>query len=174
MAKFRVLTEPPPMPRGDAENQLEELRDYLTRLTEELEFLLTHLEAENIDDTTFQKIQGMIPKAYTGLPPVDGEASGGSANAWARGDHRHPTDGSRAAAADLADHVGDTANPHGVTKSQVGLGNVDNVQQYSASNPPPIPTPGQVGAIPTTEKGSAGGVAELDANGMVPSAQLPS
>jgi len=174
MAKFRVLTEPPPMPRGDEENQLMELRDYLTRLTEELEFLLTHLEAENIDDTTFQKIQGMIPKAYTGLPPMDGEASGGSASAWARGDHRHPTDSSRAAASALSAHVGNTANPHSVTKAQVGLGNVDNVQQYSASNPPPIPTPGQVGAIPATEKGSANGVAELDANGMVPSAQLPS
>ena len=168
------MTEAPPMARGDAENQLMELRDYLTRLTEELEYLLTHLEADNIDDTTFARIQQMIPDAYTGLPPMDGEASGGSANAWARGDHRHPTDTSRAAATDLSAHVGDTANPHSVTKAQVGLGNVDNVQQYSVSNPPPTPSASDVGAIPATEKGNAGGVAELDANGMVPSAQLPS
>lgn len=32
------------------------------------------------------------------------------------------------------------------TKSEVGLGNVDNVRQYSASNPPPTPTAQQVGA----------------------------
>lgn len=32
----------------------------------------------------------------------------------------------KAAAADLTAHTGDTANPHGVTKAQVGLSNVDN------------------------------------------------
>lgn len=32
-------------------------------------------------------------------------------------------------------HIANTSNPHSVTKSQVGLGNVDNVQQYSAANP---------------------------------------
>ena len=36
-------------------------------------------------------------------------------------------------------HIGNVSNPHEVTKSQVGLGNVDNVKQYSASNPPPYP-----------------------------------
>lgn len=174
MPKLRVITRTPPEPQGDPEQQVAQLRDYLLQLCEELAYLLTHLEADNINDSTFERIQGMIPKAYTGLPPMDGEANGGSANAWARGDHRHPNDDSKADAADLTAHVGDTANPHSVTKAQVGLGNVDNVQQYSASNPPPIPTPAQVGAIPATEKGSAGGVAELDANGMVPSAQLPS
>lgn len=60
-------------------------------------------------------------------------------------------------------HIADTDNPHTVTKSQVGLGNVDNVKQYSASNPPPYPvtsvngdtgavnlTASDVGALPTT------------------------
>lgn len=32
---------------------------------------------------------------------------------------------------DLTAHKGDKSNPHGVTKSQVGLGNVDNVKQAS-------------------------------------------
>lgn len=32
-----------------------------------------------------------------------------------------------------------SGNPHGVNKSEVGLGNVDNVKQYSVSNPPPYP-----------------------------------
>ncbi|MGN7402725.1 hypothetical protein ACTHO0_22990 [Cytobacillus praedii] len=51
---------------------------------------------------------------------------------------------------DLATHSADKANPHEVTKSQVGLGNVDNVKQ-----------------IPITEKGQPNGVAALDANGKV-------
>lgn len=174
MPKLRVITKTPPEPQGEPEQQVAQLRDYLLQLCEELAYVLTHLEADNINDSTFERIQEMIPKAYTGLPPMDGAASSGGTNAWSRGDHRHPHDDSKADAADLTAHVGDTANPHSVTKAQVGLGNVDNVQQYSASNPPPIPTPAEVGAIPTTEKGSAGGVAELDSNGMVPSAQLPS
>ena len=40
------------------------------------------------------------------------------------------------------------------TKSEVGLGNVDNVQQYSASNPPPYPVTsvnGDTGAVTITE-----------------------
>ncbi|MCQ4637662.1 hypothetical protein NE619_13090 [Anaerovorax odorimutans] len=35
-------------------------------------------------------------------------------------------------------------------------------------------TAAQVGAIPTSQKGATSGIAELDANGKVPSAQLPS
>jgi hypothetical protein len=44
-----------------------------------------------------------------------------------------------------------------LVKSDVGLGNVDNVQQ-----------------IPLSQKGAVNGVAELDATGKVPSTQLPS
>ena len=60
-------------------------------------------------------------------------------------------------------HIDDTDNPHAVSKSQVGLGNVDNVKQYSTSNPPPYPvtsvnsktgtvslTYSDVNAVPTT------------------------
>lgn len=36
----------------------------------------------------------------------------------------------------------------GLSKSDVGLGNVDNVRQYSASNPPPTPSAADVGAVP--------------------------
>lgn len=53
-------------------------------------------------------------------------------------------------------HVGNKQNPHGVTKAQVGLGSVDNVQQ-----------------IPLSQKGVANGVATLDANGKVPVEQMP-
>lgn len=53
----------------------------------------------------------------------------------------------------LLAHETDTGNPHAVTKSQVGLGNVDNVKQYSASNPPPYPVTsvnGNTGAVNLT------------------------
>ena len=39
----------------------------------------------------------------------------------------------------IDEHIADTDNPHEVTKAQIGLSNVDNVKQYSASNPPPYP-----------------------------------
>jgi hypothetical protein len=52
-------------------------------------------------------------------------------------------------------HSADKVNPHGVTKSQVGLGNVDNVKQ-----------------IPTSQKGVAGGVATLDEHGYITASQV--
>lgn len=37
-----------------------------------------------------------VPSAYTSNPEMDGTASAGSSTAWAKGDHIHPTDTSRA------------------------------------------------------------------------------
>lgn len=54
-------------------------------------------------------------------------------------------------------HFTSTSNPHSVTKSQVGLGNVTNDAQVKRS-----------------EMGVANGVATLDTTGKVPSSQLPS
>ncbi|KQL17691.1 hypothetical protein [Cytobacillus solani] len=51
---------------------------------------------------------------------------------------------------ELATHLADKANPHGTDKTQIGLGNVDNVKQ-----------------IPASEKGQPNGVAMLDADGNV-------
>lgn len=63
--------------------------------------------------------------------PADlGTAAAGSSGDFARADHVH--------------------NKPTYTKSDVGLGNVDNVQQYSASNPPPYPVTSvnnQTGAV---------------------------
>ena len=146
MPKLRRLVEAPPDARGDAEEQLRDLRDYLIGVTEELEYVLTHLEAENIDDTMWERISALIPKPYGGAPLMDGASSAGGSRNYARGDHRHPKDASKADAAALTSHAGNTANPHGVTKTQVGLGNVDNVRQYSASNPPPYPVTSVNGA----------------------------
>ena len=57
----------------------------------------------------------------------------------------------------LQEHLANRSNPHSVTKSQVGLGNVTNDAQVKRS-----------------EMGKAGGVATLDGNGQVPASQLPS
>ena len=57
---------------------------------------------------------------------------------------------------DLTSHIGNKKNPHGVTKEQVGLGNVANVAQ-----------------IPLSQKGAASGVATLDTDGKLTAAQLP-
>lgn len=57
MAKLRVFGENPPPPRGNGENQLRELRDYITRLKDELEYLLTHLGEDNLDDQTLARIR---------------------------------------------------------------------------------------------------------------------
>ncbi len=60
-----------------------------------------------------------VPSPYTSNPAALGTASPGSSANYSRGDHVHQ-------------------KPI-YSKSDVGLGNVDNVQQYSASNPPPYP-----------------------------------
>ena len=67
-----------------------------------------------------------VPTAYTSDPEMDGTASAGSSSYWAKGDHVHPTDTSRASANDLSNHISNTNNPHSVTATQVGLGNVVN------------------------------------------------
>lgn len=54
-------------------------------------------------------------------------------------------------------HIVNKLNPHDVTKSQVGLGNVTNDAQ-----------------VKRTEMGTSNGVATLDATGKIPSTQLPS
>ena len=62
------------------------------------------------------------------------------------------------AQSNLTTHTNNKTNPHGVTKDQVGLENVDNVKQYSASNPPPYPVTsvnGKTGAI-TLSAGDVG------------------
>lgn len=67
---------------------------------------------------------GMSPSNAT--PLINGTATSGVGVTGSRDDHVHPIDTSRAAASALTSHTGDTANPHSTTKTQVGLGNVDN------------------------------------------------
>lgn len=67
-----------------------------------------------------------VPTAYTSNPEMDGTASAGTSTSWAKGDHVHPTDTSRASSSDLTSHTSNTNNPHSVTATQVGLGSVVN------------------------------------------------
>ena len=57
MARLRVLGENPPSPKGSGEDQLRDLRVYLTRLKDELEFLLTHLGEDNLDGDLTEHIR---------------------------------------------------------------------------------------------------------------------
>lgn len=92
----------------------------------------------------------------------------------------------------LSTHSGKTDNPHKVTKAQVGLGNADNTADAdkNVATAKKLATARKINGvafdgskditvadstkIPTTQKGTVNGVAELDANGKVPSSQLPS
>lgn len=61
----------------------------------------------------------VTPKSAT-TPLMDGTASAGAENAYAAGDHRHPTDTSRAAASTVTSHINNKNNPHEVTPAQIG------------------------------------------------------
>lgn len=52
-----------------------------------------------------------IPDASSAAPAMDGTASAGSATTYARADHVHPTDTSRAAASDLANKITAPSSP---------------------------------------------------------------
>jgi len=64
--------------------------------------------------------------------------------------------GNEVTALEARNHIDSVDDPHSVTKDQIGLGNVDNLQQ-----------------IPLSQKGLANGVAELDSGSKVPTSQLP-
>ncbi len=74
---------------------------------------------------------------------------------------------------DLISHMGNKSNPHSVTKSQVGLGNVDNTSD--ANKPVSVAQKEALDKkLDKTLKGAVNGLAELDSTGKVPAAQLPS
>lgn len=94
--------------------------------------------------------------------------------------------------AGFTSHSERTDNPHSVTKTQVGLGNVDNTADanknvatakklYTSRKINGVNFDGSTDItiadstkIPLSQKGANNGIAELDANGKVPAAQLPS
>lgn len=62
---------------------------------------------------------------------------------------------------DLIAHIGNKSNPHGVTRAQVGLGNVDNTADTAKP-------------ISTAQQTALNKKADLDSTGKVPASQLPS
>lgn len=70
---------------------------------------------------------------YTSTPEMDGIGSAGSAVSYARGDHRHPTDTSRASAADLAQEILDRDGAD--LTLQANIDATDAKIKFSASAP---------------------------------------
>lgn len=152
---------------------------------------LSQLENDSKFITAKDVPEGAV--ASTTTPKMNGTAAVGSETAFARGDHVHPKDTSK------LNTDGDGSNvtvafeaatkreaPTSGEKLSVLLGKVLKFfsdlktvafsgSYKDLSDKPTIPSAAaDVGAIPATEKGAAGGVAELDSGGKVPANQLPS
>ena len=152
---------------------------------------LSQLENDSKFITAKDVPEGAV--ASTTTPKMNGTAAVGSETAFARGDHVHPKDTSK------LNTDGDGSNvtvafeaatkreaPTSGEKLSVLLGKVLKFfsdlktvafsgSYKDLSDKPTIPSAAaDVGAIPATEKGAAGGVAELDSGGKVPASQLPS
>lgn len=66
---------------------------------------ITDAYTKNAVDDMIGLVQGSIPSAGSTAPKMDGTAAVGTSTAYARADHVHPTDTSRAAASDLANYL---------------------------------------------------------------------
>jgi hypothetical protein len=85
-----------------------------------------------------------------------------------------------ATAAELDDHLANVSNPHAVTKAQVGLSSVPNLDATDRTNHTGTQPSSSISdfntatdARITAKRGVASGVASLDAGGLVPVSQLP-
>lgn len=80
-------------------------------------------------------VDGLIGSAtpYNATPEMDGTGAPGSSASYARGDHQHPTDTSRASATALADEV--TARTNKDLALDGDIAAVDAKIHFSASNP---------------------------------------
>lgn len=70
---------------------------------------------------------------YTSIPEMDGIGSPGTAVSYARGDHRHPTDTSRAAATDLAQEILDRDGADNTLQANIDA--TDAKIKFSSSAP---------------------------------------
>lgn len=119
-------------------------------------------------------------------PNMDGVGATGTSKKFARADHVHPSDTSKVdkeTGKGLSENDFTTAlktkleglDPDGEANVQSNWNESDTTSDAYILNKPTIPeTAADVGAIPTTEKGAASGVASLDSSGKVPTSQLPS
>ena len=115
------------------------LGDYLLTMERNLRFVLSHLEEDNFSEGL--KLTG------GGVTSINGQT----------GDVMLETGGGGGLAEEKDPTVAAWAkqeNPPTYTAQDVGLGNVDNVRQYSASNPPPYPVTsvnGKTGSVQIEE-----------------------
>lgn len=78
--------------------------------------------------------------------------------------------------ASVSAHIGNTANPHKVTKAQIGIANVENKSSTQIrSELTKENVTNALGYTPIDESriGAANGVASLDASGRIPASQIP-
>lgn len=78
--------------------------------------------------------------------------------------------------ASVSAHIGNTSNPHKVTKAQIGLANVENKSSTQIrSELTKENVTNALGYTPIDESriGAANGVASLDASGRIPASQIP-
>lgn len=82
-----------------------------------------------------EDVDGLIGSAtpYNATPEMDGSGAPGSSASYARGDHQHPTDTSRASATDLANEI--TARTNKDLALDGDIAAVDAKIHFSASNP---------------------------------------
>lgn len=132
----------------------------------------------------------------TTTPKMDGTASTGSETKFAAGDHVHPSDTSRVpttrkvngkalssdislSATDVGALPDDTTIPSKVSDLTNDSGFISSetdptVPSWAKASSKPSYTASEVGAIPTSAKGSASGVCPLNASSKIDSTYLPS
>ena len=139
----------------------------------------------------------VVPSAGSTTPAMDGTGNTGSSSDYARADHVHPSDTNKQDVINDLDDIrsGAAAGATAYQKPQTGipssdmastvqtsLGKADTAYQLPIGGVPSTDLSSSVqdaltaagNAIPNTQRGVANGVAALDANGKVPSDQLPS
>ncbi len=82
-----------------------DLSDYVNTLTQGNGNYVTGITKSG---NTLSVSRGTLPAASSTAPKMDGTAAVGTGTTWARADHVHPTDTSRASASDLSSHTGNT------------------------------------------------------------------
>lgn len=108
--------------------------------------------------------------ASTSTPLMDGTAAVGSETAFARGDHRHPTDTTRQAViSDLATiRNGASAGATAYQKPEDGIPENDLASAIQTK------LTAATNAIPASQKGTANGVCPLNSSSKIDSTYLPS
>lgn len=122
-----------------------------------------------------EKLKALIPSASSAAPgKVASSSSQGSSVNYARQDHTHGIDLATGDSNGQVKIAGSNVSVKGLAalaykaslgKSDVGLGNVDNVKQYSASNPPPYPVTsvnGSTGAVTVSVPSAATANPKMD------------